>query len=349
MRRFITSLFAGALLAMGFNATAQDIHFSQFYENSILRNPALTGIFTGDYKIGVDYRNQWPTVATPYNTFMISGETRIQVNREVNDYLSLGLAATYDKAGAISFTSMQVYPAIAYNKSLEDEHHSYLSVGFTGGYISRSIDQSKITTSNMWVPGMGPTGATGENLTFKNIHNYDLGVGISLNSSLDPNGIFNYYLGASVYHINSPTEVFNNTADVKLPMTWQFNAGLHCSFSQSFGFTAHANYSLQDPYSNLIFGGLLTWRSVPVGLPSVFAFHFGAFYRVNDALIPTVRIDYKDITIGYSQDITNSSLATGATGAGATEITLYVRGTYKHTNNPLLCPRFEDLNDYNFR
>lgn len=352
MKRFLTSLFAGTLLGFGYSATAQDIHFSQFYENAILRNPALTGIFTGDYKVGADYRTQWGQVATPYNTFMISGETRIQINREVNDYLSFGLVATYDRAGAISFTSMQVYPAISYNKSLEDEHHSYLSVGLTGGYFNRSIDQSKITTSNQWTAGSGfdPTASTGENATFKSLHNYDVGAGVSLNSSLDMNGIFNYYLGASVYHINSPTQIFAGSNDlVKLPMKWQFSAGLHCSFSQSFGLTVHGNYSLEYPYSEFIFGGLLTWRSVPVGLPSVFALNFGAFYRNNDAFIPTVRVDYKDITIGYSQDITNSSLATGASGAAASEITLYVRGSYKHRNNSLICPRFEDVNDYNFR
>jgi type IX secretion system PorP/SprF family membrane protein len=274
------------------------------------------------------------------------------VNREVNDYLSFGLVATYDKAGAINFTSMQVYPAISYNKSLEDEHHSYLSVGFAAGYFSRSVDQSRMTTSYGYVLGSGydPTIGTGENQTFKSMHNFDLGAGVSLNSSLDPSGIFNYYLGASVYHINTPTEIFAGSNDlVKLPMKWQFNGGLHCSFNQSFGLTVHANYTMQNPASSLIFGGMLTWRSVPVGLPSIFALHFGAFYRNDDAIIPTIRIDYKEISVAYSQDVTNSSLATGANGASASEITLFVRGTYKHSNNALLCPRFEDVNDYNFR
>ena len=33
------------LLPLALKMEAQDIHFSQFYENSIMRNPALTGIF----------------------------------------------------------------------------------------------------------------------------------------------------------------------------------------------------------------------------------------------------------------------------------------------------------------
>ena len=44
------------------------------------------------------------------------------------------------------------------------------------------------------------------NRVFKSLHNYDVGTGVSLNSSLDLNSKLNYYLGASAYHVNSPTE-----------------------------------------------------------------------------------------------------------------------------------------------
>src|SRR3954467_5218896 len=91
---------------------AQDIHFSQFYENAILRNPALTGIFSGDYKAGVNYRTQWGNISNPFQTIIASAETRIQVNREVHDYVSFGACVSYDHAGAIDFNSMQITPAL---------------------------------------------------------------------------------------------------------------------------------------------------------------------------------------------------------------------------------------------
>jgi type IX secretion system PorP/SprF family membrane protein len=354
MKHILKGLSVGVLLGISAVGNAQDIHFSQFYENAMLRNPALTGIFTGDYKIGVDYRSQWAAVASPYSTFMASGETRLLVNREVGDYVSFGLVATYDKAGSINFTSAQIYPAVSYNKALEDQHNSYLSVGFTGGYMSRSVDMSKMTFSSQYQNGnFSSMNASGETSNYRSLNNYDLGAGVSLNSSLDMDGKFNYYLGASLYHINHPTQIFSGSQVlIKLPMKWQFSGGFHTSFSESFGLTAHLNYSKQDPYSEFIFGGLLTWRSIPIGLPSIFAFHFGAFYRNKDAIIPTVKLDYKDISVGFSFDATNSSLATGAAGASATEISLYVRGNYdkkKDPRDPLLCPRFEDLNNYSFR
>ena len=354
MKRYLTRLSVGVLLGLSLNSSAQDIHFSQFYENAMLRNPALTGIFTGDYKIGFDYRSQWGTVATPYNTVMLSGETKILVNREIGDYISFGLVTTFDKAGVINFNSTQIYPTIAYNKALEDQHSSYLSVGLAGGYVTRSVDQSKITTSSQFIGGsFNASNPTGEFATFRRLDNYDIGAGISFNSSADRNGIFNYYLGASAYHINTPTQVFSGADPVSLPMKWQFNAGFHTSFSQQFGFTAHGNYSLMQPYREFILGGMFTWRSVPVGVPSIFAISFGAFYRNQDAIIPTIKIEYKDVTFGFSQDITNSALSTGASGAAATEISIYVRGAYSHKRDgrdPVMCPRFEDVNNnYQFR
>ncbi len=354
MKRYLTIITITMLLGLSTGSKAQDLHFSQFYENAILRNPALTGIFSEEYKIGLDYRSQWGTVSTPYNTFMLSGETRILVNRDIGDYISFGLVTTFDKAGSINFRSTNIYPAIAYNKALEDEHNSYLSVGLTGGYLSRSVDQSLMTFSSQYINGIyDPNNPTNEKNTYKSLNNYDVGAGVSLNSSLDIYSRFNYYLGASVYHVNSPTQIFaGSDVLIKLPMKWQFSAGLNIPFSEQFSFQTHANYSLQQPYREFLIGGLFTWRSMPPGLPSIFAFNFGAFYRYQDAFIPTVKIDYQNLSFGFSYDVNNSSLSNGVgSGASATEITLYIKGKYEHKKNPrdpIMCPRFAEIGS-NFR
>src|ERR1043165_6323817 len=102
MKRYLSKVLTGVLVGLSLSSNAQDIHYSQFYENALLRNPALTGIFTGDYKIGFDYRSQWAQVSKPYSTVMLSGETRVLVNREINDYVSFGLATNFDKIGRAS-------------------------------------------------------------------------------------------------------------------------------------------------------------------------------------------------------------------------------------------------------
>ena len=348
MKNRLKIFAAGLMLGTTTQVFAQDIHFSQFYENSILRNPALTGIFSGDYKVGIDYRDQWGSIANPYRTVSATGETRILVNREVADYVSIGLGAYYDKAGAIEFTSQEIYPSVAFNKAINDEHKSYLSVGFAGGYMARFVDMSKMTLSSQVINGVySSSNPSGETAPFKSLHNFDLGAGISLNSSIDRDNRANYYLGISLYHINHPTQIFNGGySEIKLPMKWQFAAGVSLAFSEKFSLSLHGNYSRQQPYNETVYGGLLTYHAVTPGLPSIFAFSFGGFYRYQDAFIPTVKIDYANMSFGVSYDVNNSSLstATAGTGTAATEISLYVRGRYNHKNNPrdgIMCPRFE--------
>jgi type IX secretion system PorP/SprF family membrane protein len=337
----------GLALLVSAGGKAQDIHFSQFYVNSILQNPALTGIFTGDYRYGIDYRTQWATVSDPFTTFMASGEYKVLVDRNTGDYLSFGALFTYDKAGAINFASTQVYGSIAYNKALDDQHNTYLSVGLTGGLLNRSVDMGLMTFSSQFVNGSySANNPSGETATYKSLNNYDVGAGISLNSSLDNAGRVNYYLGAAAYHLNEPTEIFTGgDVLVKLPIKWEGSAGLTLPFSSQFGLTLMGNYSYEEPYQEIIFGGLFTYHAIQPGVPSIFAFSFGAFYRTGDAIIPTVKIDYKNVSFGFSYDLTNSSLTNGTSGANATEITLYVRGVTEHKKNPrdpIMCPRFED-------
>lgn len=355
MKNFLKILSTGAILSLGVTSYAQDIHFSQFYENAVLRNPALTGIFSGDYKVGIDYRNQWSSVVNdPYQTAMVSAETRILVNRNANDYLSFGLAASYDKAGAIEMTSQQVIPSMAFNKSLGDLHNSYFSVGVSGGYLARFVDMNKATTSSQYVNGSySSNNPTGENIPFKSLSNYDLGAGISLNSSFDVDNRANYYIGASLMHLNHPTEIFNGGyTTVKLPMKVQVNAGINLVFNETFSLALHANYSQQQPYTESIYGGLLTWHSFTPGMTSPFSFSFGAFYRYQDAIIPTVRLEYQNVSFTFSYDATNSSLATtGGAGASGTELSLFIRGKYNHKKNPrdgVQCPRFENEVFYPF-
>ncbi len=89
-----STLFLCLCMAIPVFVHAQaDIHFSQFYETSILRNPALTGVFADDYKFGAYYRNQWNTISNPFQTGLVSAETHAPVSHMNNDFLVLACSA----------------------------------------------------------------------------------------------------------------------------------------------------------------------------------------------------------------------------------------------------------------
>lgn len=335
------------LLLATLGVQAQDIHFSQFYENAIMRNPGLTGIFSGDYKVGANYRTQWSNISVPFQTLLFSAETRVITNRQVGDYLSFGVASTYDKAGSINFNSLQVYPALNYNKSLEDQRNSYLSVGFAGGYIQRSIDFSKATYSTQYVNGSySSANASGENFNNRVLENYDVAAGISLNSSAGPNNVVNYYVGFSAFHLNKPKQTFDDVnALVVLATKYTGNAGFSWQVNRQFGITSHFDYSQQGSYTQTIFGGLVSWQTTRETSDNL-KIYAGVFVRLKDAVIPTFKIDYSLYSLTFSYDVNTSTLKPASAGAGGYEISLFLRGRYKKANKmgaSVNCPRFDHM------
>src|SRR5690606_35637327 len=89
------------VLLLPIMAGAQDIHFSQFFETPVLRNPALAGIFTGDYRVQAVYRDQWRSVTDGYKTVSLNGEYKLPVGK-MDDFMTIGAQALFDKAGTAS-------------------------------------------------------------------------------------------------------------------------------------------------------------------------------------------------------------------------------------------------------
>lgn len=338
-------LFA-ALLGMSVfgNVNAQDIHFSQFYETSILRNPALTGVFAGDYKLGVSYKSQWNSISKPFQTAVVSAETRFPVNKNINDFISFGLLASYDRAGSISMQTVTLYPAVNYNKIINEEHSTYLSAGFTGGMIQRSIDQSRATYNNQYqFNSFNPDAATGEQGFDASFTNWDLGAGVSYSTNTGINNQTNYFFGVSGYHFTKPRRSFFNNDNIRLGMKINFAAGISTPLSERYSVQAYINYANQLPYSELIAGGLFGWHKKGYeGDEIVFGIYGGVFYRLNDAVVPTVKVKIKDYAIGMSYDVSVSSVSAASNMQGGYELTLFKTGLFKDPNrqrSKTICPR----------
>jgi type IX secretion system PorP/SprF family membrane protein len=330
----ISSLLSG-------KASAQDVHFSQFFESATLRNPALTGIYSGDYKLGVNYRNQWSSFAVPFQTALFTAETKALLREATRDYLSFGLTALYDKAGSIDFTGTSIYAAVNYNKALGAESQTYLSVGLCGGYIQRSFDISKMRFANQFAGGSYNANApTGENLNFAALHHWDASAGVSLSGALSRKA--NYYIGLAGYHVSKPTESYFDETMIRLTTRWSANFGISARLGNGFGLTAHANYQQQQPYQEVIGGLLLSHGFHNIDNSRKVIVSAGCFYRFQDAIIPTLKMDYNTWSLTMSYDITLAGERMYLSGFGGYELSLSMRGSYKHRReSELMCPRFE--------
>ncbi len=333
------------LLVMNISGTVfaqADIHFSQFYETSILRNPALTGVFADDYKVGVYYRNQWSSISNPYETKVVSGESRFQMSEMSNDFFSFGVLGFTDKAGSVDQKITGIYPSVNYNKSMNVDHNTYLSVGFTGGHIQYSFDPGKATFNNQFQGGrFDPNLPSLENFPNTKMSFWDLGAGLNFNTSTGYNNNITYVLGVSGYHFTQPKFSYYDVNDVTQNVRFNGNAAMSMNVMDDIIMQVHVNAAFQGTYKEIMAGGLLSWRK-SLGEMKEFILTGGGFYRYQDAVIPIVKVKYNRMALGVSYDINVSTLKDASHMAGGVEVTLFHSGDFfdKGMAKKMVCPRF---------
>lgn len=336
-------LLAMYMCGIAVNAAAQaDIHFSQFYETSILRNPALTGVFASDYKVGVYYRNQWSSISKPFVTQLVSGEGRVQFSEMSNDFFSFGFLGFADKAGSIDHKITGIYPAVNYNKSMNADRNSYLSVGFTGGYLQYSFDPSKATFNNQFQGGrFDPRLPSLENIGNSKMTFWDLGAGINYNTSAGPDNNVTYVVGVSGYHFTQPKFSYYEVEGVTQNMRLNANAATSFNATEDVMIQIHANAAFQGKYKEVIAGGLISWTQ-SLGERKYFMLTGGAMYRFADAIIPVVRVTYNKLAIGVSYDVNTSTLKQASNMAGGLEVTVFHTGDFRDKGmaKKMVCPKF---------
>ncbi len=333
-------LFASSVCGLA----QSDIHYSQFYETTMLRNPALTGVFSTNYKIGAFYRSQWSSITNPYQTIQLTGEYRLSLGTNSNDFVSFGVTGYNDQAGDIDQKISAAYGAINYNKSINQNKNAYLSVGFVGGYLQYSFDPAKATFNNQFMGGIyDPNNPSLESLPVPKMTLYDVGAGVNYNFSAGPSQEATYMIGVSGYHFSQPVFSYYKTFNYTQNMRLNVNAAMVREINENVMLQVHGNYTQQGTYSEAIFAGMLGWRTFEAFAETTFEIYGGVIYRYQDAFAPAVKLRYKHASFGVSYDINSSSLKDASGMRGGMEITALVTGDFpknRGLNKKTVCPRF---------
>jgi type IX secretion system PorP/SprF family membrane protein len=325
-------------------AAAQDIHFSQFFETPLLRNPSLAGIFNGDIRVQGVYRNQWGSVTVPYKTGSFNLEYKNPIGH-ADDFITTGLQLVYDKAGSTNFTTSNVLPALNYHKSLGSNKSSYLSLGFMGGLVQRRIDRSKMTTNSQFDGnGYNPSLADGETFVNDNFSYLDGSVGMTFNSAMSPDRPQdNYFIGVAYHHFNRPKNSFYRRPEIELSPKWVYSTGVRFGVSETSYLTIQADHTTQGPSRETVAGVMYSTKIGDDYQNPDYTLHFGGFLRLEDAFIPVVKLDYNPFSIAFSYDVNVSQLKTASQGHGGLELSVTYIGFFDRDNsskNATKCPRF---------
>jgi len=327
-------------LLTGAVVIAQDPNFSQFFASPLTLNPALTGKFDGVYRVAGNYRNQWPTINNAFTTYTASFDAGILKSRIPEyDQFGIGVLGFADDAGNGVLKNNALGLSLAYHKALDENGFHQLGVGFQGAYVGKRLDVTKVTFEDQLTPS-GFTGATSEIFPGQrvSVSYFDMNAGILYNGSTDGNN--NFYLGASMYHINRPKESFQGDQFFNLSGRVTFQGGGKIPVGQYNYIHFSANHSRQANATNTVIGGAYALNA-NADLDNPTNIYIGSWYRFGDAIIPYVGLEFGEFHIGATYDINISSLKPGSNMRGGAEISLiYIKKPIDPNAKKLNCPKF---------
>jgi type IX secretion system PorP/SprF family membrane protein len=315
----------------------QDPHFSQFFASPLTLNPAFTGKFDGTLRVAGNYRNQWPAFSNVYTTSTLSVDFDILKNRlPYNDTWGVGILALTDKAGGGVLTNNYLGLSTSYHKALDEDGFKQIGLGFQGTYGQKKLDRNKLLFEDQLTP-FGFTGVTQETFdnNYLNINYLDVNAGLLFSTSTDETN--NFYLGASMYHINRPKQSFQG-ANWNIATRTTVSAGGYFPVSDLLTLHTSGIYQYQSKATETVIGGALSASldDLSENPANVYA---GLWYRINDAIIPYIGLEFAGLRIGASYDINVSSLKAGSQSRGGMEISLiYINKPPGFRGIP--CPKF---------
>lgn len=332
---------------------AQDIHFSQFYMSPLNLNPAMTGVMNCTERYVANYRSQWAT----YNTFSASYDRKIAVGRA--DYIGIGGTAWADIAGAGNFGTTQGRLSFSFSKQIGGSRKSarYIVAGVDAGFSQRRISPGDL----LW-PGQHngeggiETDGTGVGtITDPSFLYPDLAGGLLYFDVLNEKN--NYYLGASMHHLNQANVSFLN-GSVSLFTKLTVHGGGEFELTRNIALLPGFVFFKQGPHRQYNLGssfrfGLSNGRSSQKQ-----SFQAGLWFRsggsvaqganntdpnpssgfAGNAMILSTRFDYENYGFGFSYDYNLSDVNIGG-GAGSFEFSMvyYICGNDKRG---IYCPTF---------
>ena len=333
-----TCLSIIAILFSTFFLKAQDPHFSQFFSSPLTLNPALTGKFDGTLRVAGNYRNQWPAFNNVFTTSTLSVDFPILKSKlPENDTWGVGILALTDKAAGGILTNNYVGLSTSYHKALDEDGYSQIGIGFQATYGQKRLDPTKLTFEDQLTP-FGFTGVTSDIFTSDNLNiNYmDVNAGLLYTGSTNENN--NFYVGASMYHINRPKESFKG-GNWNVSARTTISAGGYTPISDILTLHASGIYQLQAQASETTVGAAVSASLDQSGATNPGNIYAGAWIRVKDAIIPYLALEFAGMRIGASYDINTSSLKSGSQSRGGVELSLiYIKR--KPDSKGVPCPKF---------
>jgi type IX secretion system PorP/SprF family membrane protein len=293
---------------------SQDPEFSQYYAAPLYLNPAFTGT-SEDHRFISNYRNQWPNIATGYQTFAMSYDYNLL------DYNSgIGFMAMVDKAGTAGLKSTEL--DLLYSYKLRLSRTWVVSSGLNFGYGYRSLDLNRLIFGDQLqfdADGTAPSSDPVLN-TLGSSHYFNFNAGaLAYNKSC--------WFGFATSHLNEPNRsLINEQASIpikttihggfRIPLDGPFKREHAAVLSPSFVYKHQGRFDQLDVgtyflYDPVVLG--LWYRGIPL-------LHNVQGNISQDAVVVILGFIFEKLEVSYSYDLTVSAL--GPISGGTHEVAI---------------------------
>lgn len=350
MKKAIELIFG--ILIIG-KLTAQDAQFSQYYAAPLYHNPAFAGAGYAP-RFVMNYRNQWPSLGANFVTSNVSFDHYFD---KFNSGVGITLLNDSQGSGRLKNTEL----ALQYAYQLRINEDNFVRLGVQGGFSSRGVDVNGLTfgeqfTNQGFISGSTPNDPLANPANFTKVTVADFAAGaVYFNQKM--------WLGVSTHHLTqpeiSPISAALGGASASLPMKYTITGGLNIPLGNPRGRAAGLSRDLvatptflvkkQGKFSQLDLGAYLTYSPLTLGLwyRGIPIQKYNTERLNHDALVALVGFRLDSFSIGYSYDLTISSL--GVSTGGSHELSIAyqfappegMRSTRGRRNKKeLSCPKF---------
>lgn len=328
MNRLICIVF---LVSMSSFGRCQDAHLSMYDAAPLYLNPAMTGVFDGNWRLHAQYRTQWKSVNyKPYQSALISLDVP-------KGKWGFGGQIMNFRAGIGNYNVFEGLASVAYTTPIDEGKGHNISFGLQAGLSQKSIEHQLLTFNNQYTTanggGFDQTVNPGEDFTGQSIIVPVTNAGVMYFFSKQQT-LLNPFVGVSAFNLIAPRESFFD-ADNKLPFRIYTHLGTRVNITETFYLLPKVLVMNQRKFNEQTYA-----LDVGYYLKGAEIYLIGGLiHRNNDAGIVTLGAKMDHFVAKVAYDFNVSTLSTVSSGRGGFEISFTYIHQKTEPQTAKICPR----------
>ncbi len=341
-----------------FSLSAQDLHNTLYDYAPLSVNPANAGNFSGSYRVGGIYRDQFSVLSSTNSEgqavsgdfvtpmFYFDAPLPFTIGKK-GHWIGAGLNFQTDKSGSLGQETTFFGLAASFNYVISNKKKTYLTVGIQGGARSRSFDEGT-SLSEIDILGTGQIDALldGETTIFdtESENGLIVNAGVKLRTNIDKKTYFE--IGVAGLNITRPNQSLlpadqeSDDIEFKLPLRLNFHTALRRQLNKKWILNPTLYVSTIGSQNQT---AVQVWGEYLFNEEKEIDFRFGLGHRLGRDIQPLLGINYGPLRVAASYDVRLGSLGKAINNRGGFEVGVsYVGIIFKKVDVPkvIFCPQF---------